>query len=64
MTKYYWILGHLSLLPCRLKHSILAKASLGKRRTFSFSYGINACLEVSGKHYFQQLSPIASYGNF
>lgn len=30
MTKYYWILGHLSLLPCRLKHSILAKHHWGK----------------------------------
>ena len=28
MAKYYWILCHLSLLLCRLKHSILVKASL------------------------------------
>ena len=38
MARYHWILCHLSLLPCRSKHSILAKASPGRMRTFIYFF--------------------------
>ena len=36
MAEYYWILGHLSLLLSRLKHSIPEKASWERMQAFIF----------------------------
>ena len=50
MAKYYWIPGHLSLLLCRLKHSILANviSPIGSpvKRAFYEMEAIRGCWSV------------------